>query len=118
VRSDYDNHGVVITVADNGPGIGSEDMARLFTPYFTTKSRGHGLGLLIVRRILREHGGDIRIESREGHGTTVCLHLPFATPRVHLLAAPEGVSTPPPKPARGKRKPRTPAPGKVIDLDP
>jgi signal transduction histidine kinase len=118
VRSDYDNHGVVITVADNGPGIGSEDMARLFTPYFTTKSRGHGLGLLIVRRILREHGGDIRIESREGHGTTVCLHLPFATPRVHLLAAPEGVSTPTPKPARGKRKPRTPAPGKVIDLDP
>ena len=118
VRSDYDNLGVVISVRDNGPGIGSEDMARLFTPYFTTKSRGHGLGLLIVRRILREHGGDIRIESREGHGTTVCLHLPFATPRVHLLAAPEGAPAPPAKPARAKRKPRRPAAGEVIDLEP
>lgn len=118
MRSDYDNHGVVITVQDQGPGIQSEDMARLFTPYFTTKSRGHGLGLLIVRRILREHGGDIRIESREGHGTKVSLHLPFATPRVHLLAAPEGEPAAPAKPARAKRKPRRPAAGEVIDLEP
>jgi signal transduction histidine kinase len=118
VRSDYDNHGVVITVQDNGPGIGGEDMARLFTPYFTTRSRGHGLGLLIVRRILREHGGDIRIDSREGHGTTVRLHLPFATPRVHLLVSPEGEPGPAPKPARAKRKPRSPVASAVIDLEP
>lgn len=118
VRSDYDDRGVTLTVADNGPGMPGEDMARLFTPYFTTKARGHGLGLLIVRRILREHGGDIRIESREGHGTKVSLHLPFARPRVHLLAAPAHEPAPLAKAPRAKRKPRRLAPDDVIDLDP
>ena len=118
VRSDYDDRGVVLQVEDNGPGIPGDDMARLFTPYFTTKARGHGLGLLIVRRILREHGGDIRIESREGHGTTVSLHLPFARPRVHLLSAPGGEPGSPPKPSRPKRKPRRPEGDDVIDLEP
>lgn len=118
VRSDYDDRGVVLQVEDNGPGIPGDDMARLFTPYFTTKARGHGLGLLIVRRILREHGGDIRIESREGHGTTVSLHLPFARPRVHLLSAPGGEPGSPPKPSRPKRKPRRPEGNDVIDLEP
>lgn len=118
VRSDYDDRGVAITVEDNGPGIPGEDMARIFTPYFTTKARGHGLGLLIVRRILREHGGDIRIDSREGHGTRVSLHLPFAKPRVHLLGPPEEAPATVGKPNRSKRKPGRPAGDDVIDLEP
>ena len=109
VRSDFDDHGLTIVVADNGAGISPADMGRLFTPYFTTKTRGHGLGLLIVRRILREHGGDLRIESKDGGGTSVTLLLPFARPRVRLLGDPD---RPAPVPARKKARKR----GKVIDL--
>ncbi len=111
VRSDFDDHGVSVVVQDNGEGISPADMGRLFTPYFTTKARGHGLGLLIVRRILREHGGDLHIDSRKGGGTTVTLMLPFARPRVRLLAAPDHPG-PVPAAAPKRRRKRT----KVIDL--
>ena len=93
VCSDFTDQAIVISVRDNGQGIASADMARLFTPYFTTKSSGHGLGLLIVRRILREHGGDIQIESRAGKGTSISMLLPFARPRLRLLVPPSGEDT-------------------------
>jgi PAS domain S-box-containing protein len=74
---------VRITVADSGRGISAENLPKVFGPYFTTKARGAqkgvGLGLSICRTIVREHGGAISLESREGRGTTVTLHLPAAT---------------------------------------
>ncbi len=66
-------------------------MGAIFEPYLTTKSSGSGLGLLIVRRIVREHGGEISIESEENHGTRVIIHLPRAERTVRLLGAPEPV---------------------------
>ncbi len=76
---------VVISFADSGAGISPENIARVFDPYFTTKTTGSGLGLLIVRRIIREHGGDISLSSREGEGTTVSLRLPTGERRVRFL---------------------------------
>jgi two-component system nitrogen regulation sensor histidine kinase NtrY len=65
---------VTIAVADQGPGI--EDVERVFEPYYTTKAKGTGLGLLISRQIVEEHGGSIRVRSRLGEGTVVEILLP------------------------------------------
>ena len=69
-------HFVTISFADTGGGISPENMSKIFEPYFTTKASGSGLGLLIVRRIVREHGGEIDLASDEGKGLT--LHHPAA----------------------------------------
>ena len=78
----------VISIEDNGTGISPEHMGAIFEPYRTTKSSGSGLGLLIVRRIIREHGGEISIESEENQGTRVIIHLPRTERTVRLLGAP------------------------------
>jgi nitrogen-specific signal transduction histidine kinase len=65
-----------IEFADNGPGIPCESQAKLFTPYFTTKPSGSGLGLVIARKVIEDHGGTIKIESKEGIGTRVVVRLP------------------------------------------
>lgn len=78
-----------ISIEDNGTGISPEHMGAIFEPYRTTKSSGSGLGLLIVRRIVREHGGEIAIESEEDHGTRVLIHLPHKDRPVRLLGAPD-----------------------------
>ncbi|MBA3685267.1 MAG: PAS domain-containing protein [Planctomycetes bacterium] len=67
---------IEITVADNGPGIPAELLNRIFTPFFSTKSRGTGLGLSLVQRIVRDHEGLVRIDSAPGKGTAVVLLLP------------------------------------------
>jgi two-component system, sporulation sensor kinase E len=76
---------VSVSFNDTGGGISQDQMSKLFQPYFTTKSSGSGLGLLIVRRIVREHGGEIEIESNEGKGVRVTIHLPFGDKRIRLL---------------------------------
>lgn len=65
-----------LMIADHGVGIEEEDLEKVFQPYFTTKEAGIGLGLAITDRIVREHGGEIRVESVKGKGTTFCLLLP------------------------------------------
>ena len=72
---------------DNGPGIRPEDLPHLGQPFYTTKHGGTGLGLMIVQRIAREHGGDLQLQSMPGKGTTARLRLPFSEKRVHLLEA-------------------------------
>ena len=67
---------VEIAVRDNGPGIPAATLARVFDPFFTTRSQGSGLGLSICQTIVREHGGVIAIESTVGQGTTVTIDLP------------------------------------------
>lgn len=84
LRSDDDS--VYVAIADTGSGIKAEDLARLFQPYHTTKVSGHGLGLMIVQRILRDHGGHVAIESREGVGTVVTLQFPQKHRRVRMLS--------------------------------
>ncbi|MBI2216881.1 MAG: hypothetical protein HYU51_06245 [Candidatus Rokubacteria bacterium] len=68
--------GVVLAVADTGPGIAPEALARVFDPYFTTKRGGLGLGLTIARRIVEAHGGAIDVESHAGRGTRFRVRLP------------------------------------------
>ena len=69
--------GVWVHVADTGGGIAQEKINRNFQPYFTTKEKGTGLGLMIVQRIVREHGGRIELESNTGQGTTFRLWFPL-----------------------------------------
>ncbi len=70
---------VLLSVADDGCGIDPAHMDKIFEPYFTTKAQGKGtgLGLAVVYGIVREHGGDIKISSELGKGTTVQVHLPL-----------------------------------------
>jgi two-component system, sporulation sensor kinase E len=83
IRADDDS--VYVAVADTGTGIKADDIAKLFSPYHTTKVSGHGLGLMIVQRIMRDHGGHIGIESKEGVGTVVTLQFPQKHRRVRML---------------------------------
>jgi nitrogen fixation/metabolism regulation signal transduction histidine kinase len=68
---------LLLTVSDTGPGLSPEEKARLFTPGFTTKARGSGLGLTIVERIVNDHQGAITVDSEPGRGTTFRIHLPL-----------------------------------------
>jgi signal transduction histidine kinase len=67
---------LTVILEDNGPGIPPENLEKLFEPFFTTKSHGTGLGLPITRRIVQEHQGTIRVESRAGQGTRFILTFP------------------------------------------
>lgn len=79
---------VSVCFEDNGPGISSEDLGTIYEPYRTTKEEGSGLGLMIVQRILRDHGGEIEINSTPEHGTAFTLHFPRDDVRMALLEAP------------------------------
>jgi signal transduction histidine kinase len=67
---------VTLTFSDQGSGISPDDISKIFQPYFTTKDVGIGLGLAITERIIKEHGGEIFVESRVGTGTTITVTLP------------------------------------------
>jgi signal transduction histidine kinase len=85
IKSRADDDSVYLLFADTGSGIKQEDLMRLFQPYHTTKAGGHGLGLMIAQRIMREHGGQIGLESKEGVGTIVTLQFPRKDRRVRML---------------------------------
>ncbi len=77
--------GVWVSVADTGGGIPQEQINRIFEPFFTTKKKGTGLGLMIVQRIVRAHGGRIELESHAGRGTTFRVWLPLHERQPRLL---------------------------------
>ncbi len=85
IKSRADDGWVYLLFGDSGSGIRQEDLLRLFQPYHTTKPGGHGLGLMIVQRIMRDHGGQVGIESKEGVGTVVTLQFPRKDRRVRML---------------------------------
>ena len=85
IKSRADDESVYLLFADSGSGIRQEDLVRLFQPYQTTKPGGHGLGLMIAQRIMRDHGGQIGLESKEGVGTIVTLQFPRKDRRVRML---------------------------------
>lgn len=66
---------IVIAVTDNGKGIAPSELEHVFTPFFSTKPEGMGVGLAICRLIAEAHGGTIRASSEPGH-TTITMHLP------------------------------------------
>src|SRR5512142_1239394 len=69
---------MVVKVSDTGAGIKQEHLQDIFTPFFTTKDRGVGLGLALSYQIVQEHLGTIRVESQENEGTTFSVYLPLA----------------------------------------
>ena len=78
LETDLKNGRVVIAVQDNGPGMSKDILKHILEPFYTTKKDGTGLGLSVSYGIIKDHGGDIKIESREGKGTTVKVILPLA----------------------------------------
>jgi two-component system, sporulation sensor kinase E len=78
--------GVWVSVADTGGGIPQEQINRIFEPFYTTKKKGSGLGLMIVQRIVRAHNGRIELDSNVGRGTTFRIWLPLHERKPRLLA--------------------------------
>ncbi|MFL6539777.1 MAG: sensor histidine kinase [Chthoniobacterales bacterium] len=87
IRTDMDDTHVLVSFNDTGGGMSAESLSRVFEPYHTTKASGSGLGLLIVRRIVREHGGELGLESSEGKGLTLTIRLPYRDQRIRMLEA-------------------------------
>ena len=82
-----------INVADTGAGISEENLAKIFEPYFSTKDTGTGLGLTMVFKVVKEHGGEIGVKSKEGEGTVFSISLPVPQldrPLLAFQAAAEG----------------------------
>ena len=89
LRCDYDgdNDRVKITVADNGEGMSQNTLARLFEPFHSTKGlRGTGLGLVVTKKIVEEHGGLVKVESTRKQGTTFTIQLPVRFDQVPMSA--------------------------------
>jgi signal transduction histidine kinase len=72
------NGEVKIAFSDSGVGMSKEVLEKLWTPFFTTKAKGMGVGLSICRRIINAHGGRIEVQSVEGKGTCFMVFLPAA----------------------------------------
>lgn len=85
LRTGQAGDGVWVSVTDTGGGISQEQLTRIFEPFYTTKKKGTGLGLMIVQRIIRDHGGTIEVESHTGQGTTFRLWLPLHERQPRLL---------------------------------
>ncbi len=79
LRTSADDSQLKIEVQDTGCGISSENMRKLFTPFFTTKGKGKGvgLGLAVAYGIVQRHQGRIEVQSKEGEGTTFTIYLPL-----------------------------------------
>jgi signal transduction histidine kinase len=80
--------GVWVSVSDSGKGIADEHLKHIFEPFYTTKKKGSGLGLMIVQRVVRAHNGRIELESRAGRGTMFRIWLPLHERKMRLLEAP------------------------------
>jgi len=76
---------VFVKFIDHGIGIDKENLSKVFEPYYTTKESGHGIGMMIIHRIMRDHGGDIGIDSKSGAGTIVTLRFPRNSSRGKFL---------------------------------
>lgn len=81
-----DDASVAVSILDNGVGIPESLLGRIFDPYVTTKTKGSGLGLMVVRRIVQAHGGTIECASHEGEGTCFTVRLPRAERHIRTLS--------------------------------
>ncbi|MGD9238301.1 MAG: ATP-binding protein [Desulfobacterales bacterium] len=82
ISADGQDRDIVIQVSDTGSGISPEDLAKIFEPYFTTKSTGTGLGLAIAHNIIEAMGGSIKVTSNSGKGTSFRVTIPFSSIRI------------------------------------
>ena len=77
ITAENDKENTIIKISDTGHGIPQDKISQLFTPYFTTKAKGTGLGLVIVQKIIEAHKGKIQVESETNKGTTFIITLPI-----------------------------------------
>ncbi len=89
---------VELQVSDDGPGIPAEQQLNIFVPFFTTKQKGTGLGLAICQRIVKNHGGTISVQSRQGEGSTFTIRLPALSEDAPPMETPPLDGTPMPMP--------------------
>ena len=89
INCEYDDDFLIVSFIDTGKGISSDNIGHVTDAYFTTKKEGSGLGLMLVERIVREHGAELAIESQPGAGTTFTIRFPRSTRKVKLLQAPD-----------------------------
>ena len=87
VKTRSDEERIFMQIGDSGNGISQENLSKVFQPYHTTKKEGSGLGLMIVQRIMREHGGQVGLDSQEGVGTVVTLEFPKRNKKFRMLEA-------------------------------
>ena len=91
VQTEQQGNEVCLKISDSGVGIPEENMDKIFEPYFTTKDFGSGLGLTLVYKIVKEHLGDIEINSKVGEGTTIALSFPIPQKEKRLIGYSEEV---------------------------
>ena len=77
IGAKIDSNNIIVSIKDTGVGIAEEALGKIFEPYYTTRSSGTGLGLTVVYKIMKEHEGDIQVQSVVGAGTTVRLMFPI-----------------------------------------
>lgn len=87
LQTGENSDGVWVSVTDTGGGISQEQINHIFEPFYTTKKKGTGLGLMIVQRIVRAHNGRVELESNVGRGTTFRVWLPLHERKPRLLEA-------------------------------
>jgi len=73
---DWEGAEVVVAVTDEGSGLPVEDSELLFQPFYSTKGRGSGVGLAMVQRIVTDHGGSVRLETKRPHGVRAVVRIP------------------------------------------
>jgi two-component system sensor histidine kinase HydH len=84
VTGSDDSH-VWVSIGDTGGGIAPSSVGKIFQPYYSTKEDGNGLGLHVVQRIVRAHGGEIILESAEGKGLVFTIRIPRIDRRIRFL---------------------------------
>jgi signal transduction histidine kinase len=88
LRTRRDGQMALLQVTDTGTGIPPDLMERIFSPFFTTKASGTGLGLAVSRKIVDDHGGRVEVQSKLGEGTTFSIYLPLHRPATAVANAP------------------------------
>jgi signal transduction histidine kinase len=91
IKTESNDNDIIISISDTGCGISEKEQVKIFEPYWTTKSNGTGLGLTLVYKIIREHNGEIVVNSKEGEGTTFIIALPIPQTGWRLLHYKEDV---------------------------
>jgi signal transduction histidine kinase len=75
VSAAHENGSIVIEIRDNGPGISPADLQKIFIPFFTTKAKGHGIGLALTHRIITQHGGTLTAANSQDSGAVFTIRI-------------------------------------------
>jgi signal transduction histidine kinase len=86
----YDEEWLELEISDNGQGISQENIGRIFEPFKSFKKGGTGIGMMIIERIIREHGADLQLQTAAGKGTSIVIRFPRRNRRIRVL--PEAVT--------------------------